>query len=262
MLNILQNHQKIDRLYNSYLIQTNDLDRSLEELNNFIANDIFKNKDIKNNPDYIILKRKDEKTKSILIGQVHQMQDFIYKTSVISNKKIAVIYAADTMNINAANSCLKILEETPKNSYFFLLTNNSASILPTIQSRCFKVDNNYTDKEEIYTIEQKYLEPLLVDISFAQKVAFFNSFSVKNIDILKEFLFSLEKLIAKLCYYVCSMGIELTRYEQMILAQFKCNSLSYLSSKYEKISKIIANINKYDLDIRANVILLVNIFEK
>ena len=40
------------------------------------------------------------------------------------------------MNINTVNSCLKLLEDTSKDTYIFLITTNIAAILPTIRSRC------------------------------------------------------------------------------------------------------------------------------
>lgn len=50
--------------------------------------------------------------------------------------KVIIIDPAEVMNINAANSLLKILEEPPVNTLFILVSSYSQMILPTIRSRC------------------------------------------------------------------------------------------------------------------------------
>ena len=50
--------------------------------------------------------------------------------------KIILIPGADRMTHQAANSVLKLLEETPPNWLFFLTANDSTLLLPTLVSRC------------------------------------------------------------------------------------------------------------------------------
>ena len=61
---------------------------------------------------------------------------------VISKYHVTIIWLAEFLNINAANSLLKILEEPKLNSLFFLTTEDLNKILPTIQSRAVKVSVN------------------------------------------------------------------------------------------------------------------------
>lgn len=49
--------------------------------------------------------------------------------------KSYIFPAADTMNIQAQNALLKLLEEPPKNMLFLLLCENAENLLPTIRSR-------------------------------------------------------------------------------------------------------------------------------
>ncbi|MCC7454807.1 MAG: DNA polymerase III subunit delta' [Crocinitomix sp.] len=49
--------------------------------------------------------------------------------------KIMIIWLPEKMNTQAANKLLKILEEPPEQTVFFLICNNSEGILPTILSR-------------------------------------------------------------------------------------------------------------------------------
>ena len=49
--------------------------------------------------------------------------------------KIVIIWLAEKMNVPAANKLLKIIEEPPAQTFFFLLTENYEQIIPTIISR-------------------------------------------------------------------------------------------------------------------------------
>ena len=61
-------------------------------------------------------------------------------TSFSGGWKVGVIVGADRMQQNAANSFLKSLEEPTPKTLFMLLTDQPDAILPTIISRCQRVD--------------------------------------------------------------------------------------------------------------------------
>ena len=103
---------------------------------------------LKNNshPNIMNVKKEiDEKTKKlknfIIIDQIRKINQFSLETSVIENiPKFILIDSADDMNINASNGLLKILEEPKLNTYFFLISHQPSSLLPTIKSRCLKIN--------------------------------------------------------------------------------------------------------------------------
>ena len=118
---------------------------------------------LKNNthPNIIIVKKEiDEKTKKIknfiTIDQIRKINQFSLETSVIENiPKFIVIDSADDMNSNASNALLKILEEPKLNTYFFLISHKPSSLLPTIKSRCLKINlsnHNYDNFNNIIEI--------------------------------------------------------------------------------------------------------------
>jgi len=118
---------------------------------------------IKNNshPNIKILEKEiDEKTKKlknfIIIDQIRKINQFSFETSIIENiPKFIVIDSADDMNLNASNALLKILEEPKLNTYFFLISHQPSSLLPTIKSRCLKINlsnHNYDNFSKIITI--------------------------------------------------------------------------------------------------------------
>ena len=47
-----------------------------------------------------------------------------------------IIYLAEKMNAEASNKLLKLLEEPPEGTYFFLICHKPDKLLPTILSRC------------------------------------------------------------------------------------------------------------------------------
>lgn len=86
-------------------------------------------------PDFVDV-RLEEKSKQIKVDQIRSAIDFIAKTSQQGGMKIVVIEPAEQMNINAANSLLKCLEEPAGDSLIILLSHAPNRLLPTIRSRC------------------------------------------------------------------------------------------------------------------------------
>lgn len=75
----------------------------------------------------------------IKIDQVRALEDFVNVGSHRSGARIALIHPAEAMNLAAANSLLKMLEEPPPSVYFILVSSNLRRLLPTLLSRCRKV---------------------------------------------------------------------------------------------------------------------------
>jgi DNA polymerase III delta prime subunit len=72
----------------------------------------------------------------INIAQVRDLQTRLSFSETLSRPRIVVILWAETMPQEAANALLKTLEEPPANTYFLLSSEDRASLLPTILSRC------------------------------------------------------------------------------------------------------------------------------
>lgn len=68
--------------------------------------------------------------------QLDNLQQEFSKKAIIGNKKIYIINEAEKMNVSAANSILKFLEEPSPNIIAILVTNNIYQLLDTIISRC------------------------------------------------------------------------------------------------------------------------------
>ncbi|MFZ8864551.1 MAG: AAA family ATPase [Rickettsiales bacterium] len=91
-------------------------------------------------PDLLIISPdQNKKTNEITIEQTRKIKNFTHLTAAQAAIKIILIDALDNLNLNAANSILKILEEPQQNCFFYLICHNPNKILDTILSRTHKI---------------------------------------------------------------------------------------------------------------------------
>jgi DNA polymerase III subunit delta' len=96
-------------------------------------------------PDFRLLERLvNEKTgnlaRSIKVNQVRELGELFAVTPAFSPWRAVVIDSVDDMEASAANALLKMLEEPPANSLFLLASHVPGRLLPTIRSRCRRLD--------------------------------------------------------------------------------------------------------------------------
>ncbi|TGN67381.1 DNA polymerase III subunit delta', partial [Paracoccus liaowanqingii] len=72
----------------------------------------------------------------ITVDEIRRLLSFFHLSAAEGGRRVAIIDAADDMNIAAANALLKVLEEPPKDALILLVAHQPASLLPTIRSRC------------------------------------------------------------------------------------------------------------------------------
>ncbi len=115
-------------------------------------------------PDIIHIRREtDDKGKQKREIRVDQIRDMIGQAQIMSNEapgKAFVIHEAETMNPNAQNALLKLLEEPPKGVVLILSTATPAMLLPTIRSRCVEITSNDDAPEADPEAEKAALEYL------------------------------------------------------------------------------------------------------
>lgn len=78
------------------------------------------------------------KTK-LTVDEIRQTVSFFGTARAEEGWRIAIVDAIDDANASASNALLKILEEPPERTIFFVIANSMASVLPTIRSRCLHV---------------------------------------------------------------------------------------------------------------------------
>lgn len=96
---------------------------------------------------------KTERIKSeIAVADVRRAGDFFSHTAGEGGYRICIVDAADDLNTESANALLKILEEPPVRSLFILVNHQAGRILPTIRSRCLRLDLEPLSEEDTLVV--------------------------------------------------------------------------------------------------------------
>ena len=74
------------------------------------------------------------------VDEVRRLSGFFGMTAGAGGWRVAIVDPADDMNENAANALLKQLEEPPEKAMLLLLSHRPGRLLPTIRSRCRRLD--------------------------------------------------------------------------------------------------------------------------
>jgi DNA polymerase-3 subunit delta' len=101
---------------------------------------IVKLVDAGSHPDMRWLKREENDrgnlNRNIKVEQIRELGEFMSLSAALSPWRVAVIDTVDDLESSGANALLKMLEEPPPNTLFFLISNAPGRLLPTIRSRC------------------------------------------------------------------------------------------------------------------------------
>jgi len=95
--------------------------------------------DSENHPD-VLWVRPESKLRVITIDQMRDLMQTVHLKPTQAAFKVAVVVAADRLNIQAANAFLKTLEEPPAASILILLSTEPQRMLETILSRCLRLN--------------------------------------------------------------------------------------------------------------------------
>ncbi len=261
----------INKFINDLLIKIFDENSYLHHLN------LFKNN---THPNIKILEKvTDQKTKKlkshITIDQIRQTKKFLNESSSVKKiKKILIIDSADDLNINAANSFLKILEEPKKNTLIFLISHQISSLIPTIRSRCLKIKFN---KHEFVDFKEILLDKALnlndeeikfyYDLTFGSPgdaITLFNSNIIDCFDTtiqsmcLKSFSkenTDLASILSKFNNDEFKLYISLLKSILVFLNKLKNNDINknvYLSNKFELLKNYSNSVTKKNIIDRFN----------
>lgn len=78
--------------------------------------------------------------RNISVDQVRSLAELFDLSPAMSDWRVVVIDSVDELEPSGANALLKMLEEPPPNSIFFLVSHAPGRLLPTIRSRCRRLD--------------------------------------------------------------------------------------------------------------------------
>jgi DNA polymerase-3 subunit delta' len=121
-------------------------------------------------PDMRWLERlENEKTgninRNIKVDQVRELGEFMALSPALSDWRLAVIDSIDELEASAANALLKMLEEPPPNTLFLLVSHAPGRLLPTIRSRCRRLQFHPLADDAMTSV----LEEQLPDVNGAER---------------------------------------------------------------------------------------------
>ncbi len=105
-------------------------------------------------PGLLVLKRlvnqKTGRLKTVLeIDEIRRLASFFGMTAEAGGWRVAIVDSADEMNDNSANALLKALEEPPPRAILLLISHAPGKLLPTIRSRCQRLDLKPLDEPHL-----------------------------------------------------------------------------------------------------------------
>lgn len=110
--------------------------------------------DNSNNPDLTIIEPDGNNVK---IEQIRELNRKVVEKPIVSTKKVYIINDGQNITKEAQNALLKTLEEPPEYVTIILITTSESAFLPTIKSRCTKINfNKLTEEEMLKILKEKY----------------------------------------------------------------------------------------------------------
>ena len=90
--------------------------------------------------------------RNISVDQVRGLGELFDLSPAMSDWRVVIIDSVDELEASGANALLKMLEEPPPNSLFFLVSHAPGRLLPTIRSRCRRLDFQALDDDAMTSI--------------------------------------------------------------------------------------------------------------
>lgn len=78
--------------------------------------------------------------KPIKVDQVRELIEHLHSTAQQGGYRVVIMSPAESLNTSSANALLKILEEPGRNTLLLLVCHQPGQLMPTIRSRCQRID--------------------------------------------------------------------------------------------------------------------------
>ena len=244
---LLSLDEKDEYIYSSFSINPNNLSY----------------KSIQNNthPNFFALDK--ESSEVINIEQTRNLLKFLNKTVINKNIKIVLLDNVEYLNLNSSNALLKSIEEPPKNTYFFIINNESKKILKTITSRCinFKFHFDNTNKKMIFfkiiknyklNFSEDDIEEFLFFDTHGNLLRYLIELKELNVNISQNCLSCIDYFIEQ---YRKKSDQNLLNYISIFIEYFykqlsnkNISNINYYYNNKNKILNLITDMSKFHLD--------------
>ncbi len=266
VLNEIINKYHENKLAHAYLIETNNINRCLNDLKEIIKNlncpQEFTNNCTKCNLCNLIAKNNLPSIKilepdgsNIKKNQIAELKKDFSTMPIYSKFNIYILKNAEKLNASSANAMLKFLEEPEFGILGFFLTNNKDIIIDTIKSRCQCLVVRYDIEdiaENLNITHEKFQDYLNTIVSYLNTINENPTINNKKlllskypdkIDILNIF-----KIIFALYYNAYLKSIN-SKYNLELLKNYEINLNSNLIIKKLEIITAILKEMSYNVNI-------------
>jgi DNA polymerase-3 subunit delta' len=101
--------------------------------------------------------------RDIIVAQIRRLSELLGSTPFLSPWRVIVIDSADELERPGANALLKMLEEPPPNCVFLLVSHAAGRLLPTIRSRCRRLDFQSLGNDAMTSLLERQLPEVALD---------------------------------------------------------------------------------------------------
>ncbi len=110
---------------------------------------------ILNHPRAKLLRHPDyhhQKIESLGIKDSHDLKNKSFAKPLLGNKKVFIVELF-FLTPEASNALLKLFEEPPEGTYFFLITRSADTVAPTLRSRLAVIEFDRESREDVFCLD-------------------------------------------------------------------------------------------------------------
>ena len=213
-----------------------------------------------------------KKSAVISVDDVRTIHEFLSKKSADGHWRVVLVDSADEMNTASANALLKVLEEPPYKTLMLLISHNPSRLLPTIKSRCAKLDLPPLSDACVASLLRRYRPELSEDMikkttaisggSIGKAIAYVDGGAVRLYDQIYGLATSGKNFrtaeMLKFCDQVTSTEESYELFKELILKFLSeqvraLNNIEESSEAFERVCKIFSETEGLNLDKRQAV---------
>lgn len=162
-----------------------------------------------------------------------------------SEKKVIVVEEIENASRQALNALLKIIEEPPKNTTFYLIYGDLRNVIDTVRSRCYTVREQINTKEKFETLAN-FLEAENNFEKFQNSGYEFTSYlKVKSLNTREILQKLLEYSVDENFIFDAISSLEQELLEKFLKAKdvFEIEKLDKAKERFDKLKKACDNLN-------------------
>lgn len=214
------------------------------------------------------------------------LQRKMSRTSRASDLNVALIWLPERMQPAAANGLLKIIEEPQEGTFFLLVSNSPADILPTIYSRCQRLELRRLPDETIASLLGQGINPadamaaahvaegnfiaardaigssdstvyleLFIELmrkAYARKVGELKIWSEKVNDLGRDSICRFLEYCQRMVRENFILNLQYQELNYLTAAEAQFSSRFYPFINHKNVEQLIAEFNEAETDIRGN----------